>query len=311
MISVIVPIYNVEKYLAECLESIAAQSYTDFEVIMVDDGSTDTSPRIAADFAARDPRFILITKPNGGQSSARNAGIDAAHGDFFMFVDADDALHPEAIEIMFEPFQKAEEGLDMSTTDIRWTRTPQYSVAHGYEIFSGQDALENTLYQKPFFHNGPYARLISKDALRRTGKFTEGIIYEDLEYCSRLYAHCPKVAVSHAVLYFYRKQPESAMNTWSPKRLDVLDVVDAIERRLRHADKSLYGAACSRRFSAYFNMYLLSCANSYTAGADRCWPVIRQLRARMLRDPKVRLKNKAGALLSYLGPRLTSLFSHL
>src|SRR3954469_3268168 len=102
-VSVVVPIYNVEAYLRECLESLADQTFEDLEVIMVDDGSTDGSAAIAEAFAARDARFILITQANGGLSAARNTGIDVATGEFLAFVDSDDVVAPNAYELLVGP----------------------------------------------------------------------------------------------------------------------------------------------------------------------------------------------------------------
>lgn len=99
-LSVIVPIYNAEKYLHECVDSILAQTLTDIEVILVDDGSTDTSPAICDEYAAKDNRVSVIHKPNGRASSARNAGIHAATGEYIAFVDSDDLISPEMYETM-------------------------------------------------------------------------------------------------------------------------------------------------------------------------------------------------------------------
>ena len=101
-ISIIIPVYNAEEYLDRCLESISEQSYMSYEVILVDDGSTDSSPLICDRYSATDPRFRTIHKRNGGVSTARNAGIDLANGEYLMFVDSDDALLPDALERMIE-----------------------------------------------------------------------------------------------------------------------------------------------------------------------------------------------------------------
>src|SRR5205085_2446307 len=105
-VSVVVPIYNVEHYLEECLESLAAQTFQDLEVVMVDDGSTDGSAAIAEAFAARDPRFKLMTRPNGGLSAARNTGLEAATGEFLAFVDSDDVVAPDAYEKLVATLDK-------------------------------------------------------------------------------------------------------------------------------------------------------------------------------------------------------------
>src|SRR5690242_6114774 len=115
-LSVVVPIYNVEGFLDECLGSLAAQTFSDLEVVMVNDGSTDGSAAIAEAFAARDERFRLITQPNGGLSAARNTGIDAATGEFLAFVDSDDVLPPDAYERLVGALDKT--GSDFATGNV-------------------------------------------------------------------------------------------------------------------------------------------------------------------------------------------------
>ena len=99
-LSVVVPIYNVERYLTDCLESLAQQTFTDLEVILVDDGATDSSATIAAAFAERDDRFQLVRQPNGGLGNARNTGADRATGDYIAFVDSDDVVVRNAYELL-------------------------------------------------------------------------------------------------------------------------------------------------------------------------------------------------------------------
>ena len=102
MISIIVPIYNVEKYLEPCIESILASTYRDFELILVDDGSTDGSSEISKRYAKQDSRVKFIHKDNGGVSSARNEGIKNSTGDYVMFIDGDDMIHPQMLEVLYE-----------------------------------------------------------------------------------------------------------------------------------------------------------------------------------------------------------------
>ena len=101
-LSIIVPVFNADEYLDRCLISILSQDFDSFEVILVDDGSTDASPLICDRYSATDPRFRTVHKKNGGVSSARNAGLELAKGEYIMFVDSDDALLPDALEMMFE-----------------------------------------------------------------------------------------------------------------------------------------------------------------------------------------------------------------
>ena len=97
-VSIIVPIYNVKPYLKECLDSILVQTFSDFELILVDDGSTDGSERLADSYALSDPRVKVVYKENGGLSSARNAGLDLACGEYIYFVDSDDYIEPDTLE---------------------------------------------------------------------------------------------------------------------------------------------------------------------------------------------------------------------
>jgi CDP-glycerol glycerophosphotransferase len=116
VISVVVPIYEVEGFLRECLESVAAQTVEDLEIVMVDDGSTDGSAAIAREFAARDGRFRLLSQPNGGLSRARNTGIEAAGGDYLAFLDGDDTLPPNAYELLLGALD--ETGSDFATGNV-------------------------------------------------------------------------------------------------------------------------------------------------------------------------------------------------
>ena len=106
LISIIVPVYNVESYLPYCLESISNQTYTHFEAILVDDGSTDTSGVICDDYCKKDTRFTVIHQENQWLSGARNTGLSAAKGDFFCFVDSDDYIHPRYLEVLYNALEQ-------------------------------------------------------------------------------------------------------------------------------------------------------------------------------------------------------------
>ena len=106
MISVIVPVYKVEAYLEKCVDSICRQTYKDLEIILVDDGSPDRCPRICDEYATKDNRIKVIHKDNGGLSSARNAGLDIAQGEFISFVDSDDTIHSQMMEVLLSLIER-------------------------------------------------------------------------------------------------------------------------------------------------------------------------------------------------------------
>lgn len=309
LVSVIVPVYNGENFLCECLDSVLAQTYQMVELIVVDDGSTDATPEIADRYRRQNGSMRYVRKDNGGQAAARNEGLRHAGGSLIYFLDADDVLHPRALESLARAMH-AGVGVDMVVSEIRWTDAPTYRFGNKYTLCDGKKLLEDTLYQKRGTHSSLSARLIRREVLDRAGFLPEGIIYEDLAYMFPLHCACGTVAVTDDVLFFYRRTPGSTTMTWRPKRLDVLDVVDSISRKSVGIGERMEKAARSRCFSAAFNMFLLCRANGYAAGADRCWTLIKDLRCGMLRDPEVRLKNKLGALLSYAGRTVTSLFAY-
>lgn len=307
LISVIVPAYNAVKYLESCLDSIASQTFEDFEAIIVDDGSTDSTPAIADAFGRLDERFTLIRQDNGGVSKARNAGIDSARGKYITFVDADDALHPEALGAMYGALKEREAQVcicafarfrsDWRSGEVRVPRHPGKAEEYDYP-----SAMEKALYQKRIL-NSPWGMMMEKRLLMPDIRFREGTRYEDLDAFYRFYENASRIVYLPYPYYFYREHSGSFIHTWSPERLDVLDVTDRMEEFFKRRYPSLERAAQDRRFSAHFNMLLLMLKNGTGSEQERrrCLDIIKGCRRRELADPKVRFKNKMGALLSYFG----------
>ena len=173
MISIVVPVYNVRDYLGDCVNSIRAQTCGDFECILVDDGSTDGSGALCDGFVEVDPRFRVIHKSNGGLSDARNAGIDIAKGEYFIFVDSDDVIEPSALEALQHKLES--EQLDIAVGNVwlydikrQQKRTyPPLSIPHPRGIL---DVLWNTsacnkMYQRDIF---------------KSRRFVKGIKFEDM-----------------------------------------------------------------------------------------------------------------------------------
>ena len=127
-ISVIIPIYNVEKYLRRCLDSVLNQTFSDWEAICVNDGSPDGSAAILSEYAARDARFKIVNKPNGGLSDARNAGMAVATGDYVLYLDSDDFIHPQTMEITH--YMAMRDGSDIVSFTYDRIYRPQLMVRH-------------------------------------------------------------------------------------------------------------------------------------------------------------------------------------
>lgn len=304
MVSIVVPVYNAARYLEECIASVFSQSFDDWELILVDDGSSDGSGRIIDRMADADTRVKAIHRPNGGMSAARNTGIAAAAGEYVYFLDADDILHPDALKLLMQAFQV--DGVDLAICGAEIGKSCRFKKTNGcdFVIMSPEDAIADSLYQKNILH-APWGKIYRRMLMDKVG-FTDGLCYEDLDFFYRYCLLCDKVAYTPVSLYFYRQHAESVMHVWKPRRLDVLTVVDDIERYMEQNHPSLAGAARDRKLSANFNIFLLATRHGQADVAARCWNVVRKYRYASLTDRNVRVKNKLGILLSYLGRRIFS-----
>ena len=296
MISVIVPVYNGEKYLRQCLDSILAQTYADIEVLVVDDGSTDASAGIIHAYADADPRVQYMHKRNGGQSSARNYGLDMSHGEYVAFVDADDMLDPRFCEVML---------LELGDADIvkcGFARGRVQCGAGAAVRFPPYCFIEKTLYQTQF-HCSACAAVYRRSIFCNI-RFAEGLYYEDLEIFYRLVEASGKnVAWIDITLYYYRDNPSSFINTFSEKRLDVLKVTEQIEEH--YAGSPLHAAARDRRFAANYNMALLAGLNGRRDISRRCWALVKAYRREVMLNSRSRMKNRVGAAVSLFGRRIS------
>ena len=284
LISVIVPVYNANAFLDQCLESITAQTYRHLEILVVDDGSTDGSSETCDRWAGRDDRIRVIHQPNGGHSAARNTALDQMTGELVMMVDSDDVIHPEFASTLLEVMQR--HNADIAVGDYvafygdapGWPRQP--SPGHAQErVFDQQQAILAVLYQQGLTHS-PWGRLF-RASLFEGIRFPLGIIYEDLAIIYPLLKHCQRVVTVGEVLYGYRQHVSNSMRVFSPRRAAVLDVGERLEQYMALNDKQYLGAARSRLLSAYFNILLLShqdTSSDHRDLEDRCWEGLKRLR---------------------------------
>lgn len=306
MISVIVPVYNGAAdggtLLRECLDSIVAQRGVDFELLAVDDGSTDGTAAILAGYAGRYPFVRVFGKANGGVSSARNLGVGMARGEFVCFVDADDCLLPGALNAFAATARRTKAPVIIGTAAADRHRVAAADGSFGIKEYGAVDYAARTLYQRGG-HNSPWAMLVRRSLLEEE-PFDETMRYEDLELSCRLYLRAGLIAVIDTPVYFYRHNPASFLNSWTPSRADSLRATAAIEKYVAANEPCLLPAARDRRLSANFNVFILASLNG--AGqplTEQCWKQIRQYRRESLFNRQVRLKNKLGIILSYLGRR--------
>ena len=236
-ISIIVPIYNVENYLRECLESIKNQTFTNFECIMINDGSTDSSQEIAEQYL-EDERFYLINQNNSGQSVARNRAINLAKGEYVCFVDSDDMIHPRLLELLANYIQEDVDIIEADFTDnlddfIEENCSNVHISFEGY----GENVLKACIDTWAITHQ-PVAKLIRKSLIENV-LFPENLIYEDLYTGIALFKKIRKAVKLDFYGYYYRPNPLGTMKgSTVEKQLDIFPICELLEKY--YSDKQEY-----------------------------------------------------------------------
>lgn len=229
MISVIVPVYNVEKYLRRCVNSILKQSYPNLQIILVDDGSTDRCGEICEELKKTDDRITVIHKENGGLSDARNAGLEIANGEYITFIDSDDYVSEYMVQIMYDILRK--EHCKLIQCELKKGKEDHFQFKNNgtYAKIDSHTAFESR-DMKISVCGKLYHRSIAKEL-----KFKRRKINEDEFYTYRCIYESSEVILYHAPLYYYFQQPDSIMH--KKREYLNLDVLEAYEERIKYFEK--------------------------------------------------------------------------
>lgn len=310
-ISVIIPIYQAEDYLSECLDSVRNQTYQNLEVILVDDSSTDGSARIAQKYCDKDSRFQLICrKENGGLSAARNTGLNNITGSQVLFLDSDDIISPEHISCLFRA--KSSTGADIAITSL----TPFHNVFNPHHIsdnfivYDSADTLKIIFYQQDFDTCIP-AKLYPT-ALLEGIRFPEGYIHEDLATLYKIIIRADKCVYVESDSYGYRYQQSglnhSITNNNKVRTVSLInDAVTFVDENYPQLSKSVRCFRCSFCFHL-----LLNATNNSISEKNRRLLIsqIKQDRWTVLKDKDARRKTRLACLLSYIGFKSVSKIFH-
>lgn len=227
-ISIIVPVYNCEKYISNCINSILEQSFKDFELILVDDGSSDRSFEICESFAKKDNRVRAIHQPNSGVSRARNRGLDEAKGEYIGFVDGDDCVDKEMYKRLYKNL--ADNNADISICGIvnyflkknGITEKVRQSQVDGFWIFSGEQALKEALQSRLYSVN-PVNKLFKKELFDKL-RYPEGKISEDAFLIPVVISKAGKVVYDSKPMYYYlRRENSITTSNFSDRDWDVVE----------------------------------------------------------------------------------------
>lgn len=257
MVSIIVPVYNIRQYLPHCIQSLLVQTYKDIEILLVDDGSTDGSGKLCDSLAASDRRIFAIHKENGGLSDARNAGLDRARGQWILFVDGDDYLVPDAVELLMK---EAEEDVDFvqflyqETPDTDWL--PPLGQAAKAKICTDNAVMWRRLYDMGGVAASSCTKLWNSRIFQQT-RFQKDTLHEDEELLNRVLPACKKVVYTQLVLYGYVfRQGSIVHSTFKPKQMDVFPIMERRIQLLKELDhKDLVLTTQSRLFLTSLLMF--------------------------------------------------------
>ena len=212
LVSVIVPIYNVERYIEKCVTSILEQKYKNIELILVDDGSTDESGKIIDALAKKDKRINVIHKANGGVSSARNSGLDTAKGEYVCFVDGDDYVMEDYITYMYDMIERNKS--DIAISKLMFSNFDNSQIKEDvYENVSGETAaIEIMTYNIPI---GVYCKLFNREFLNKNNiRFFQDIyIGEGFNFNVKAFQLANKVSIGKRKIYYYRRDNEKSATT--------------------------------------------------------------------------------------------------
>lgn len=214
LISLVIPVYKVEKYLHKCVDSILAQTYKNLEIILVDDGSPDNCGKICDEYAAKDSRIKVIHQPNGGLSVARNAGLDIATGDYIGFVDSDDYIAPEMFEKLY--FALTENSADISICNYDYVDS-LYQTMNVYSpvenrLYNSAEIIECLFSEYYCYFVTVWNRLYKAEVFSRL-RFEEGKKFEDAFIAHHIFLECRKIVTIRDKLYYYLQRNDSIMGS--------------------------------------------------------------------------------------------------
>lgn len=225
LISIIIPVYNVAPFLKRCLDSVVCQTYHNIEIILIDDGSTDESPKICDEYAIQYDTIKVIHKPNGGVSSARNLGIEISKGDYIIFIDSDDTVQSDYVEVMYRNAVQYNAPIScciLDVVEIDGTKRPPREGRTG--LYTKREILckyfDNQFIKDQMY--GPYNKLIKKTSLKKI-RFKPYKMGEDILFVFELLQESDNVYIDKYVGYHYLHREGSAMTSaFSSKRLDYI-----------------------------------------------------------------------------------------
>jgi glycosyltransferase involved in cell wall biosynthesis len=302
-ITVVIPVYNVELYLEQCVLSVLGQSYTNLEIILVDDGSKDSCADMCDNFAAIDARVKVIHKTNGGLSDARNAAIDVAQGEYIVFVDGDDFILEDTIFLLYNSLSESNSDISTCGFGNYYGGTPvgQNRASNQSLVLDSERALADMLYQK-HTTTSAWGKLY-KTKLFEEVRYPKGEICEDLDTTYRLFSKSSKIVMNTSRCYQYRQRADSIIRSnFSSKRMKAIEFAQNMAAYVQSNHPKIIKSAENRLFmEALFIAVQIPRANdAYSRELLICKGIIYSCRRTVLFDARSKFSYRIYAALSML-----------
>lgn len=304
LVSIIIPVYNAEKYIQTCLESITKQTYSNIEVIAVDDGSLDQSLKICQQYQLEYPMIKSFHKKNEGVAKTRNYGLHKAKGDFITFVDSDDFIHPDYVRNLVDQllhnqadiaicnFYKILEGKKVPNYKEKEIENTNFSQKEAMKLFLYQDKIDSSFWAKM------YKKKLFDNITIKNYK-----VFEDMDTLYQLILKTEKVAYCSRVLYYYLVRQDSLIHKkFSKENAKVISILDEMEKKVLQIYPDLESAFYIRKMNAYF--YILRNVKKNSELYLEARQFILKNRKKVLAIKDVPRKTKWGIYLSYINFRL-------
>ncbi len=303
MISVIIPVYNSEKFLKKCIDSIINQSFSDYEVILVDDGSNDNSGLICDWYQSRYSNIKAIHGNNGGPSIARNEAVKFSKGELITFIDSDDYVTNDYLETLYVTLISNNADISIVLmSKVEENEEPRLSYKRETAILSGREALLNVLYQKDI-DTTPCGMLFKRNIVI-ANPFPVKKYHEDDFTMFKYFESSDVVCLVREVKYFYVQHTSSIMHTYSKKIIeDELEAADNLVNYFSEVDSQLLKAAISKKFSNYCQVLLKDPEKEHLSSTtySKIDEFLKETALKILFDNKTRLKNKIAAATIFIG----------
>lgn len=298
LVSIIVPVYNVEKYIQRCLDSLLVQTYKRIEILLVNDGSTDHSLAICERNAEKDDRIRVYTKPNGGLSDARNFGILKSEGEWLSFVDSDDYVDSDYIEYLYSILQNGHASMAICQHRVVFSSGKVHTnLYRGRSVIDAHTALERMLY-----HDGidtsACAKLYPKKYFDKVS-FPKGKLFEDIATTYKTFLLSDRIAVGEQAKYNYMFRTDSIVNNdFSPQKIDLISMTESMATDVESVYPDLKQATLRRIIYAYIStLNQMRGSRKHLEMRNEIISKIRRYRKSILSDRRAPFRDKAAVML--------------